>query len=248
MVQKMKINNGHNSTVLYIGVDEAGRGPLIGDMVVAGVLSAGSKLKELEKEGLVESKQLNAEARASFYRKAIKYGIVVIAVYVSPWRIDNENLNKLEEEQIKWILKVFSKIVPGVRVDEIKVLIDEVKGSARKIESAARELFTKYKLVFKMEPEADAKYSPVALASIFAKVMRDRNLDVLRKLYGDFGSGYSADPITVNWVKMNYRPSIKPPLFIRRSWRNLKDIAPEWYVEKKVEIKKHRSLLDFTKR
>jgi ribonuclease H, mammalian HI/archaeal HII subfamily len=244
----MKIRNGDDKATLYIGVDEAGRGPLIGDMVVAGVLSDGNKLKDLEMQGLVESKQLNAETRSTFYKKAIKHGVVVVAVYVPPWRIDNENLNKLEEEQIKWILKVFSKIIPGLGVDEVKVFIDEVKGSAQKIESAARELFSKYRLVFQMEPEADAKYSPVALASIFAKVMRDRNLDVLKKLHGDFGSGYSADPLTISWVKMNYKSSIKPPLFIRRSWRNLRNLAPEWYIEKKAENRKHRSLFDFTKR
>ncbi|MEM0031014.1 MAG: ribonuclease HII [Desulfurococcaceae archaeon] len=234
--------------ILHIGIDEAGRGPLIGDLVIAGVLVDDSTLEKLRLNGLAESKQLNSKSRNEFYKEAVRSKAVVIAVYIPPWRIDRENLNKLEEKYIVWIIGVLRRLLGENKNAEIKITIDEVKGSAKRIESFVREVFNGVKVDYRMEPGADAKYSSVALASIFAKVMRDLNLLALKKLFGDFGSGYSTDPLLLDWIKQNYKPEQNPPLFIRRSWRNLKNIAPKWYIEKKKGPWRHRSILDYAKR
>lgn len=251
-LQERRSNKGitemYEKLTINIGVDEAGRGPLIGDLVIVGVLVRNDVLRELESSGLVESKQLSSESRLKFYMEAIKNKIVVVAVYVPSWEIDRENLNRLEEKYILWIINILRKIIGDIKEAEIKIYIDEVKGIAKRIESFVKQVFGRVAIDYKMEPHADSKYSSVALASVFAKVMRDRNLLALKKLYGDFGSGYSSDPRTVDWITRNYKPEFNPPLFLRRSWKNLRDIAPKWYKEKKKESRRQKSLLDYAKR
>lgn len=232
----------------YIGIDEAGRGPLIGDMVISGVIVPLNALKKLKNKGLKESKQLTPRMRYWLYKQALREGVAVVAIYVHPWRIDQENLNDLEEGCIKRVLHILRALIdPGV--NGVYIYVDEVRGRASRIKDVVETLFGKSTAGFAMEPSADARHLPVALASIFAKVMRDLSLVKLRKHVGNFGSGYSADPLTRKWLKETYTPSSGPPLYIRRSWRVLKNIAPEWYKEKKSRrTPRHKSLLDYAKR
>lgn len=237
----------NNENTLILGVDEAGRGPVIGDMVVACVLIKPRALIEIEKSGLRESKQLGAKKRRYFYREILKKGVVAILVYVHPWRIDRENLNDVEVESISWIMKIVQKIICNAKPDEIHVYVDEIKGRAKILKNIVEKTIGKYKLEFIMEPNADVKYPAVAIASIFAKVSRDKNLEVIKKLVGDIGSGYPADLKTRDWLLNIYNADTTPPLYVRRSWSILRNIAPKWYTEKKRR-KEQRSLLDFIKR
>lgn len=232
--------------VYYVGVDEAGRGCLVGDMIVAGVMVADRIVRDLVDAGVAESKQLTPDQRVTYHRLVLKKKPLVIEVFVPPWRIDKENLNKLEVEAISWILRTIQLIMSNVHDGDVEVYIDEVKGRATQLESIVRRLFGSKLRTLRVESDADAKYAPVAIASIFAKVTRDQSLEYLRKLVGDFGSGYPSDPRLEEWIK-SIRPRLsKPPRFIRRSWSNLKEIAPEWFKEKKRGVV--RSLLEFAKR
>ncbi len=71
-----------------------------------------------------------------------------------------------------------------------------------------------------MEPKADSRYPVVSAASIIAKVIRDRRIDVLRSMYGVKGSGYPADPETREWVMKVLSSGMRPPI-IRYSWSTL---------------------------
>jgi len=87
-----------------------------------------------------------------------------------------------------------------------------------------------------MEPNivtnADVYFVEASAASIIAKVIRDNIIDTLKSKYGDFGSGYPSDPKTVNWVKNVYKEYLTPPPIIRRSWKILQEIAPNYYIRK----------------
>lgn len=232
----------------YIGIDEAGRGPLVGDMVLSGVLASLNVLKKLKSRGLRESKRLTSKRRYWFHKQALREGVVVVAMYVHPWRIDRENLNDIEEECIKQILRILRALIDP-SAGGVRVYIDEVRGRAERIKNIVEKLFGEFVAEFAMESGADARYPPVALASIFAKVMRDLSLVELRRHVGNFGSGYSADPLTMKWLEETYTPGSGPPLYIRRSWRVLKNIAPAWYKKKETrKTPKHKSLLDYAKR
>jgi ribonuclease HII len=229
----------------YIGIDEAGRGPLIGDMVVAGVMGTPSIFEKLALLGVKDSKLLSPSERLRFYKTIIESGVFTVLIYIPPHLLDKENLNSLEEKAIIKILNILSHIV-NREASEIHIFIDEVKGCSKNIEKTLRNIFKQH-VYFTMEPHADTKYTAVAAASIIAKVSRDLNLIVLRRVFGDFGSGYITDPDTKNWVLEYYSSHITPPLFIRRSWRVLRKIAPLWYITKKRKIS-DRSLLEYTKK
>ena len=74
------------------------------------------------------------------------------------------------------------------------------------------------------EHRADEKYIPVAAASILAKVLRDEHIELLKKVYGDLGSGYPSDPRTRNWLKRYYEEHGELPPIVRRSWSTIKKV------------------------
>lgn len=229
----------------FIGVDEAGRGPLIGDMVVAGVAASPGVFERLALLGVRDSKLLKPDERLRLYKAIISENAISVVVYIPPHMLDQENLNTLEELAILRILKTIARLIKE-RASEVHVFIDEIKGKRESIERKLREIFES-PAYLTMEPRADTKYPPVAAASIVAKTVRDLNLVVLRRVFGDFGSGYSVDPATRNWVLEYYYSQTTPPLFIRRSWRVLRELAPLWYVAKK-RVKRNKSLLEFTRK
>jgi ribonuclease HII len=234
--------------IVYIGVDEAGRGPIVGDMVVAGVVVTDSVIRELESLGLADSKKLSSQRRRHILEEALTRGVVVVAYYVAPWRIDRENLNLLEAKAIDSILTTLGRILSGEDIG-VYVVVDEVKGRRAQVELSARRAFQSRLLGFTMEDEADSKYPPASLASIAAKVLRDVNLEVARRVFGDFGSGYPHDPKTREWIKSEYASRAPRPLIVRASWSSLRDLAPEWYIEKtRRGDGVHKSLLDYAKR
>lgn len=233
--------------VLYIGVDEAGRGPVIGDMVVAGVLVDRSVLGDLVREGLADSKKMKSGKRRRLYWRAISSGIAAVTVYIPPWRIDRENINDAEEQVIEEILRILGALVESKGVERVIVVVDEVKGRSARIKAKTVEVLKSIPGEFIMEEKADAKYPPVSLASVVAKVSRDTSLIPLQRLVGGFGSGYPLDPETRKWIVETYAQKITP-LFIRRTWRDLKELAPSWYIAKKRKRVGQKSILDYAKR
>lgn len=231
--------------VYYVGIDEAGRGPVIGDMIVAGVASTPSVFEDLALLGVRDSKLLSPSRRLTLYKAIISRDTTIALVYIPPLKIDQENLNTLEEMAVIKILNVISHVISG-DASEVYIFIDEIKGRGANVEKNIKVLF-RCPVHVTMEPHADAKYLPVAAASIIAKVSRDLNLKTLRSLLGDFGSGYITDPSTRSWIQEYYTSQREPPLFIRRSWRILGKLAPSWYSPKKRK-RSNRSLLDYVKK
>jgi ribonuclease HII len=86
------------------------------------------------------------------------------------------------------------------------------------------------------EHHADEKYMVVSAASIVAKVVRDRAVAGLAKKYGEIGSGYPSDPVTIRWLTGYIGDHPSPPPIARRSWKTVGSILAR---------KAQRSLLDF---
>lgn len=235
-----------NKDIYLIGIDEAGRGCLIGDMVVAGVVITERVARELSEAGVTDSKQLSIDQRFWYYNLALRMKPCVVEVYVPPWRIDRENINKLEVEAITWIVKTIEKIISRSSNVEVEVYIDEVKGRELTLDMIVRKAMGNRLKTLRIEPDADSKFTPVSIASVFAKVSRDQSIKSIKRIVGDFGSGYPADPRLESWIMNAKMVFKKPPRFIRRSWSNLKVTAPEWFREKKPGA--IRSLLEFLRR
>ena len=77
------------------------------------------------------------------------------------------------------------------------------------------------------EHHADEKHPVVSAASIIAKVTRDQRIDEIRKLHGEFGSGYPSDPRTIHFLRAWFRRNGSFPDFVRKSWKTATTIEQE---------------------
>lgn len=210
--------------MIVIGVDEAGRGSLIGELIVAAVAVPIDFLDNLKELGVKDSKLLTPEQREELYR-TISRKLVFSVSAIKPREIDHENINVLTSNALYTNLsRIFKRINPG---SVERIVIDKF-GSVPKIKVAVRKTGYRGKII--VEEKADFKYPEVAAASIIAKYVRDSRIRVLASLYGVRGSGYPSDPRTVEWLQEVLARGSPPPV-IRFSWGTLKGTG--YYVRKK---------------
>ena len=194
-----------------LGIDEAGRGSVLGPMVIAGVVVPEKMEKVLERMGVKDSKRLTANRRTILSRKLKKmfeYEIVVItAREIDDMRTSGINLNEIEKNAMESIIL---KLKPEMAiVDAVDVIAERFQ------ENLIND--TGFNVV--AEHKADDKYIEVSAASIIAKAERDAQIDDINKNFiksGGIGSGYPSDPTTKKFLT-NYTYDEMPD-FVRRSW------------------------------
>lgn len=198
-------------TPMVVGVDEAGRGPVIGPMIIACYGIEPIKTLNLIDLGIDDSKKLSATKREKFYNELIKVASLVRVAIIPPkvidqWIYEGRGLNNLEAFMI-------TRLCKGVVNDVIRIFID----SPSNPESFGKYLKKFGLRNFKAENKADSRRPTVAAASVIAKVLRDRIIRLLIKKTGlDFGTGYPSDPKTVRSVSILLK---KYPELVRKSWR-----------------------------
>lgn len=197
---------------MILGIDEAGRGPVIGPLVIAGVLVDEEGLKRLIGLGVKDSKKLSPSQRDGLYQGIIAFAITNI-VKIQAKELDRlmgrKGLNEIEASH-------FAKIIEETA--PIKAYVDAADVSTGNFELMIRgHLKTMPALV--VEHKADETYPVVSAASIVAKVERDREIKALHKIYGDFGSGYPSDPKTDEFLKKCFQKNRSFPECVRRKWK-----------------------------
>ena len=211
--------------MLVAGVDDAGRGPVIGPMIIAGVLIPNEKIKELRSIGVRDSKLLSAKSRTRLAEQI--RGLVVDSAFVEvqPFEIDEvvlkgRKLARLNLLEAKCMAKVITELRPELAyVDASDVLPDRF---GRTISD-----MIPFKVRVVSEHHADRKYPVVSAASILAKVRRDELIEALKEEYGDFGSGYVTDPATIKYLKQWLRQHSDFPSIVRKSWRTASELIQE---------------------
>lgn len=198
---------------LEAGIDEAGRGPVIGPMVIAIV---GWSNSEAEGIGVKDSKQLTPSGRSRLYRLIVSKAPCVRHIVVEPGEIDeyvNRGLlNELEANKMSELIKSCSGIT-RVYVDSPDPDPNRFKGF---INVKGVELI--------VLNHADETIPLVSAASIVAKVIRDTIINKLKETYGDFGSGYPSDPRTISALRKWINNGTLPPI-VRRSWRTVRRMS-----------------------
>ncbi|TET24838.1 MAG: ribonuclease HII, partial [Candidatus Bathyarchaeum sp.] len=177
--------------MLVSGVDEAGRGSVIGPLVIAGVSLEEKDLPKLVDIGVKDSKLLSPQKRETLAKQIRELALNCHVVSLSPVEIDRvvetgKRLHRLNRFEAQAMARVITILKPEVvYVDAADVLADRFG------EHIAENLDFKLKIV--SEHKADITYPIVSAASIIAKVERDRAISHLQKKHGNMGCGYPSD-------------------------------------------------------
>jgi len=215
---------------MICGIDEAGRGPVIGPMVVAGVWINRDDEEKIAEIGVRDSKKIARRKReklADYIRKNFYYEIIV----VKPEDIDTlrqtMTMNELEAY-------IFANLANKKFADVYYM------DAASTDEEGFKEMVMKnMKFDCKVicEHNADENYPVVSAASIIAKVERDRHIKGIArmlesKLNMPLGSGYPSDKRTINFIKAWLKKYGDVPPYTRHSWDTIRKIKREMQQEK----------------
>ena len=197
-----------------LGVDEAGRGSVLGPLVVAGVIVPEKMEKVLERMGVKDSKKLAPHRRTILSRKLRKmfeYDMIVISAReIDEMRADGINLNEIEKNAMEELI---------LRLKPEKAIVDAVDVKAERFQNNLHN-DTGFDII--AEHKADDNYIQVSAASIIAKAERDAHIAEINKEFikqGGIGSGYPSDPTTKKFLT-NYTYDEMPD-FVRRSWNTV---------------------------
>lgn len=206
--------------VAICGIDEAGRGSMIGPLVVAGITIDQSKIKKLGDLGVKDSKKLTPVTREKLYKKILKISDDYAVIKSTPTQIDAHVLiHKLNHLEATLMAKIIKKLQPVVSY------VDSCDVNAARFGKELNKLARTGKV--KSYHHADSRFLVVSAASIIAKVNRDREIAKLHKLY-DLGSGYPSDAKTVSFVGEWFLEHGKMPEFVRKSWKPVKNMTKSY--------------------
>jgi len=211
--------------VLVAGVDDAGRGSVIGPLVIAGVLIKERDVLKLVQLGVKDSKLLSPERRemlaVEIKRIVQKHSVIKL----SPKEIDKvvqtgKRLHKLNRLEARTMAKAIELLEPDI------AYVDASDVSEERFKQHILECLP-FEIEIISEHKADRNYPIVSAASIIAKVERDRAIAELKEKNGDFGCGYPTDSKTTNFLKQCLKRFGDYPDFIRKSWKPAKRAKKE---------------------
>jgi len=197
--------------VYICGVDDAGRGSMLGPLVIAGVSMERKKIKKLSSLGVRDSKKLSPSSRERLRKEILKVVDDHYVVRIQPTTIDSSvRKHQLNYLEAKYMAKVITKLTPDISyVDCCDVNTVRFGKEISKLSKTGK---------VRSFHHADSRFVIVSAASILAKVARDKAIAKLKKNY-DLGSGYPSDQKTVKFVKKWITDGNKLPAFVRKSWK-----------------------------
>ncbi|MFH1055055.1 MAG: ribonuclease HII, partial [Candidatus Altiarchaeota archaeon] len=179
---------------LVCGIDEAGRGPVIGPLVLGCALFDEVGREKLLKMRVRDSKKLSPKRREELEPLVKEAAVEWRVAHIQATEIDRlrktMSLNVIEAQRT-------AQLILSLKYTPSKILIDAADtveaNYRRKIIESLAALNPEYKMPeIIAEHKADDTYPEVSAASILAKVERDRCIQQLKAYYGEFGSGYPA--------------------------------------------------------
>ncbi|KAL7852405.1 hypothetical protein SRHO_G00181900 [Serrasalmus rhombeus] len=209
-----------------LGIDEAGRGPVLGPMVYGICFCPVSRKEDLKDLKVADSKTLSEAERENLFLKLdeaksfVGWALQILSpntISTSMLQRAKYNLNALSHDAAIGLVQY--ALDCGVQLKE--VFVDTV-GPAEKYEEKLSQRFPGIKVT--VRPKADSLFPIVSAASICAKVARDRIVkgwkfaEDLGEVDTEYGSGYPNDPKTKSWLLKYLDPVFGYPQFVRFSW------------------------------
>jgi ribonuclease HII len=225
---------------IIAGIDEAGRGSVLGPLVIAGVTIEERDIPKLKALGVKDSKLLLPAKRRELSRKIRKISLQVLWEKIEPRIIDEVvmrgtrllRLNYLEAQYVARVLEKLKFDLAYVDCcDTIQkrygdlvadLLLERVKKRRKELVQLGESNHFRRKIV--SEHHADTNYPIVSAASIVAKVRRDSFVHSLHKKHGVFGSGYPSDPRTKKFLRGFVEREEALPSITRLSWMTVRNL------------------------
>ena len=230
---------------MIIGIDEAGRGPILGPMVIAAVaVEDDAYLREI---GIRDSKSYTPDSRErtfSLLEENTIYSVEIIRAEEIDTKRKVMTLNDIEVQAFGHALgKLYHKFSPRfgdifeMMLDSITYLdscdvnekrfavnVADTLIKASGIENGARDGKEMISRIVSRH-KADAKYPVVSAASVVAKTFREKEVRKIKEELGaDFGSGYPSDTRTRTYLEDYYREHRDFPPHTRLSWDTVNGI------------------------
>ena len=235
-----------------IGIDEAGKGPVIGSMFIGfsiinleGLKDLNSYQELLKGFGVTDSKKLSPKKRNAIYNE-LKNNMDMKYVQLTPAIIDANYFSggNLLDLEVRGMIKILEDERPDL------IMVDALTSRPDKFgEKLLSKLSYKPKII--SENKADLKYEVVGAASIIAKELREQEVAQIKlntNEYGNCGSGYPSDPNTKIFIKENWNNE-KIDFIFRKSWATYKNLAnikdKNDYKFQDGKLKKKLTLKDF---
>ncbi|CAD26213.1 BELONGS TO THE RIBONUCLEASE HII FAMILY [Encephalitozoon cuniculi GB-M1] len=204
---------------VVVGIDEAGRGPVVGYMVYGALVVPRGVLEDV---GFKDSKVLTPAQRYNFFQMIKKKGFGYAYHCSHP-------------DYITEMMQVRSVSLNEVSIGSVLRILDEVQSKCRRVDTIyvdalgdcrkyKERLEKDYPYRFVVEERADSKFQVVSGASIVAKVQRDM---LISEFGEDLGSGYPSDPETIRWLRKNINVVFGFPPGVRYSWATVKKMLGE---------------------
>lgn len=209
------MGSGDNQKVLSCGVDEAGRGPVIGPLVVSIVCGYAEDLKRI---GARDSKSLSGSTRRRLYDEIVRESQYHDILEISAEQLNDQmsriNLNQIEEDAYASLIER-APFDCTVYVDSFDVNPERLTEKLSK--RTGKDVVCRHK--------ADSIYPTVSAASILSKVTRDSRIEEYEKVYGRIGSGYPSDPVTVQFLEHSLASGKDISRIVRKKWKTYTNMA-----------------------
>lgn len=200
---------------MICGIDEAGRGPVLGPLVVAAVAIASDDA--LKGMGVRDSKRLTHKRRTALAIEIRKVARTEV-IFIEAARIDalREEMTMNEIEA-----RAFAALLDKVRPEE--AYLDSADVRKEEFGHQVMSLLSCEPRKLISEHGADVRYPVVSAASIIAKTERDAAMERIGREIGEnVGSGYPNDPVTRVFIERYLRMHGRLPPHTRRSWETSK--------------------------
>ena len=218
---------------MICGVDEAGRGPVIGPLAIAGVTFENDL--ELIENNVRDSKKITPKRREILSKRIKEFAVNYEITLISASDIDHmRKVMTLNEIEVNAFSKIIEKLKPDIcYVDAADVNDERFGKNILSRLSFKTEIISKHK--------ADDIYPVVGAASILAKTRRDEEVQMIareleKKLDMPLGSGYPADPVTQKFLRKWVKTFGKLPPHTRHSWKTAQNLLKESKIKKLDEF------------
>ena len=201
-----------------LGIDEAGKGPVIGPLIPAGAMIDKENIEKLKDLGVKDSKLLTPKKRDEIYSellKIVKYEVKIVEPKEIDDALSNPDLNLNKLEAVKSV-----EIINNLNPDE--AIIDCPSTNIKSYTDYIYQRINNKKISLKCEHKADHNHLICGAASIIAKTIREKEMEKIKQKYGNCGPGYPANKITQKFLQENWKTH---PEIFRHSWTTYTNVV-----------------------